>query len=997
MKYGVDIPFATSCFRRPVSSNQNPGGFARCLEAPWSWNMEAQSFVALGQNISLLLAAALLFDVLASRRLENPLTGQLAAGLGIGCIGMLIMATPWTPAPGVIIDTRTVLISICGLFMGAVPTALAVVLSAGFRLVMGGAGMWAGVGLILMAAAVGVSWRHLRSGPLVEASWSELFVFGLVVHVLMLVLILTLPWEIAPGVLRRIWLPVLLLLPVSTALMGKFLASRVHRVALEERTREREEMFSKTFSDHRAIQLLLDSATGRILDANRAAENFYGWTVDELREMRIGDINRLPEEEVARLLGRVCSDQQFRFEFKHYLADGSMRHVEVFSSRITVRGVDILHSIIHDVTDKTLAEAALHESENRLHLAVESTGLGLWDWNIKTGDLVLNKKWANMLGYTLEELEPTNVGTWQRLCHREDLIKAEGLLEKHFSGISTSYECELRMLHKDGHVVWIADSGKVCEWDGQGNPVRMLGTHRDITERKLRREAIKREMKRHEILMESSNDGILVINTEHRIVEANRRFCEMLGYSREETVGMYTWEYEAYLNEEAIRQDFSDFTQVNAVLESRHRRKDGTFVDVEVSLTGGDVMGERLALAIVRDISERKRVQAELRRSKEKAEAASKAKSEFLANMSHEIRTPMNGILGMLQLLQTTNLDLEQTDYIRTAIQSSKRLNRLLSDILDLSRVEAGKLSLQSVSFDLGDCLRQVGELFEFSGREKGVVLDIHADPGITNRLIGDPTRLQQVLINLVGNAFKFTTVGTISVDAASLSSLTPGTQRVLFVVSDTGEGIPENKLGFLFSPFTQAHQGYTREHQGAGLGLSICKRLIELMGGSMVFDSMPGEGTTVYFSLSFQKDALPEDAPIPLPAAAQTRPARNLAILLAEDDRVNQIATKRLLEKMGHSVESAGNGAEALDILRDADFDLVLMDIQMPVMNGVDAIRAIREGRAGERHETIPIIALTAYAMAEDEARISGAGTDGYLSKPVGVGDLRAALARLF
>ena len=957
--------------------------------------MEALPFVILGQNVSLLLAASLLFDVLANRRTAKTLTGQIVAGLGVGCLGMLIMATPWSPVPGVIIDARTVLLGICGLFMGIVPTSIAAALAIGFRLASGGTGIWAGVTLIVMSAAAGVAWRHLRRGSPADASWSEFFIFGLVIHVMQLALALILPWEIVPTVLSRIWFPVLLLLPVTTALMGKFLASRINRAAMEEQIREREETFSKTFSDHRAIQLLIDPATGMILDANKAAETFYGWSINELRRMRINQINRLSEEEVARLLERVCREQQYRFEFRHYLADGTPRHVEVFSSRITVRGVDILHSIIHDVTDKTLAEAALHESENRLQLAVEATGLGLWDWNIKTGDIVVSEQWARMLGYTLKELEPTSIGTWQELCHKEDLLKAERLLKEHGDGLTELYECEIRMLHKNGGIVWVADTGKVCEWDEQGKAVRMLGTHRNITERRLQQEAIQREVRRHEILMESSNDGILIIDDDHRIVEANRRFAEMLGYSEEELIGMYTWDYVADHDEMSIREGFGNFSRVSLVIESKHQRKDGSVINVEVSLTGVDVMGENLVLAIVRDISDRKRVQAELRRQKEKAEAASNAKSEFLANMSHEIRTPMNGILGMLQLLQTTNLDLEQSDYIHTAIQSSKRLSRLLSDILDLSRVEAGKLSLQSASFDLERCMRQVGELFEFTGREKGVVLDIRTDPGISHRIIGDPTRLQQVLINLVGNAFKFTEDGTISVEAFFLSPLVSGTHRVLFVVADTGEGIPENKLGDLFSPFTQVHQGYTREYQGAGLGLSICKRLIELMGGSMAFDSMSGEGTTVYFVLSFQKDTpLGESAFLP---ETQPVPHRRLAILMAEDDRVNHIATKRLLEKMGHDVTGVNNGVEALDALRERDFDLVLMDIQMPVMNGVDAIRSIRDGQAGERHSSIPIVALTAYAMAEDEVRISRAGTDGYLAKPVNSGDLQAVLARLF
>jgi len=958
--------------------------------------MDSHSLLTLAQNICLLLAAALFLDVISGRRRSgSPLPGQVATGIGMGLIGMLIMATPWMPAPGVIIDTRTVLIGLCGLFYGTVPTTIAMAMTVAFRLFTGGVGAWTGAVLIMLTGTTGLAWRHLRQRDPGEISWRELLAFGLILHIELILMVLTLPRPMAFGVLRSVSLPVMLLLPACTVLMGLFLADRIRRKEMADCTRKSEELFRKVFTDHRAVKLLIDPENGNILDANKAASAFYGWPRAELLEKSVFDLNVLSREELAPRLAQAREGEQTHFDFEHRLADGTTRFVEVFSSAFTVGDKRMIHSIIHDVTAKKRAEAALLESENRLHLAVDGSGLGLWDWDIRTDTLIFNKRWADLIGSQSVPLEPTPISVWRERVLPEDWAEVDKRLEDHFAGKTDFYEFSPRMRRKGGDIAWMQVRGKVVERDAEGNPVRMLGTMEDVTERKRQQEVIEREVRRRKVLMDNSNDGILIIDSEHRIVETNRRFAEMLGYTEQEILGMQTWEYEAEYDEKAVREGFADLPSVNMVIESRHRRKDGTLLDVEVSLTGSEVMGERLVMAIVRDISGRKQAQAALRTEKERAEAANQAKSEFLANMSHEIRTPLGGILGMLQLLQSTPMNDEQAEYVDTAIQSSRRLNRLLTDVLDLSRVEAGKLSLQRAPFDLRDDIRQVCEMFQLASPKSPVAIRWRVDPAIPRRLSGDSPRLQQVLINLVGNALKFTASGAIEVAAESLPTQVPGSARVLFSVADTGEGIPPDKLGSLFSPFTQAHEGYTRQFQGAGLGLSICRRLVELMEGNITIDSVAGEGTTVFFTLHLGLAGA--EAPSPEPKTTDSRaPGSPLAILLAEDDRVNHIATKRLLEKEGHRVTGVENGQAVLESLQADDFDVVLMDIQMPVMNGMETTRAIRDGRAGDRHRTIPIIALTAYAMAEDRERILGAGMDGYLTKPMGLGDLQAALAQV-
>ncbi len=651
-------------------------------------------------------------------------------------------------------------------------------------------------------------------------------------------------------------------------------------------------------------------------------------------------------------------------------------------------------SIADEIVIKAEAlQTAIFNSSNFSSIATDAKGV----------IQIFNVGAERMLGYSAAEvmnkITPADISDSQELIARAQALSAElatpitpgfeALVFKASRGIEDIYE--LTYIRKDG-TRFPAVVSVTALRDAQGAIIGYLLIGTDNTARKLVEEEQKRSDQKlrdqqfyTRSLIESNIDAIMTTDPAGIITDVNKQMEALTGCTRDELIGAPFKDYftdplraEAAIKRVLIEKSVTDY-------ELTARARDGkqtvvsynatTFYDRKRTLQG--------VFAAARDVTERKRVEVELQLAKAAAESASRTKSDFLASMSHEIRTPMNVLLGIADILAKTDLTPEQDRYVQIFRRSGDNLLNLINDILDLSKVEASQLELEQTGFSLTDHLEKVMEMVAPRAQEKGLALVWNIAPTVSTNLVGDPTRLRQVLLNLLGNAIKFTESGEVSLKVEpDANTAVPTALR--FTVSDSGIGIAEQKLGRIFERFTQADSSTTRRFGGSGLGLTISRRLVELMGGRIWVQSVVDKGSVFAFAVPLEVSSAsnrPAAAPAGAGPAAAMPPLR---ILLAEDSPDNCIITVAYLEDTPHQLDIAETGAIACHMFKAKPYDMVLMDRQMPVMDGLTATRAIRAWELANQLPPTPIIALTASALKGDREMCLAAGCTAFLTKPI-------------
>jgi len=700
--------------------------------------MSQPIFLGLLQNTAILLALGMLYDYLWARDEKSQTLGyKLLAGTIIGGIGIILILTPWTLIPGLVFDTRSVMLSVTGLFFGPVPTVIAMVITGAYRIFIGGDGMWMGVAVIISSGTIGILWCTFRPGWKTKRYYIELLTMGFLVHLVMLACTYFLPEPMVLPTLKTIYLPVIIIYPIGTMLLGALMIKR---------------------SEH--------------------------W---ETRN-------------------------------------------------------------------------ALQRSEERWHYALEGAGDGVWDWNPQTGECFYSPRWKEMLGYRDDDIT-NSIQEWDDRIHPDDRDVAYLDLKRHVDGETDIYMNIHRLRCKDGSYTWILDRGKVMQRDGKGNPIRFIGTHTNINERKL--------------------------------------------------------------------------------------------------------------------------VEEELIIAKSKAEESDRLKMSFLNNISHEVRTPLNAIMGFTTLFTETESEEERQRFGKIIRSNSNQLLSIIDDVLEFSRLETEIVSCEKLPFSVSELLDDLYHSMKPSADEKQLywscktLLDDSMD-----YIIGDQSRIRQVLSCFISNALNYTFEGGIDLRVEQEDS------SVIFTVRDTGVGIEQEIREKVFERFYRAPGAQKLATRGTGLGLSIAKQLVEIMGGTIGVNPAYPRGTEFWFRLPLVqgKGPVPSDL-----HDERSFDLSNTHILVAEDEEDNYEYLHVMLKRKVERISRAKNGDEVIEYLKRESPDLILMDLKMPGMNGYEATREIRKSNLA-----IPIIALTAYSQPEEKKLAAEAGCTAFISKPIRKEQLFKELKRI-
>lgn len=775
---------------------------------------------------------------------------------------------------------------------------------------------------------------------------------------------------------------------------------------LEQEVRQQRTFIEKAMSTAPVMVTIVDISTGQLIYMNDAAKHAFPLSIGDdvspegnlLSEIvhprdlpgvlrRFESLPKAADHEVLTVDLRIKSHDQSWSWFRSFARpfrrgpDGAVKEV------IT---------IAIDITEERIANRFLVQSRERLELALDASNSAIWDWNNETGRVYRSDQFYRILGYSPGEVGDKDID-YLSLVHPDDYQQSYRAAKDFTTGKAQSYEVIERLRCKDGSYRWFLSRGS-GKFDSTGTCTRFYGASVDITDQKQTED----RLRLFELAAIHAEDGLAIFQSSDTrpvgLIFANPAFLKDTGHSINQVLGKPptflfgpTTEPEQQQRIlQAIQQKVSDVVEVTC-----SRADGGSFAaEVAIYFVPTSQRNATHFVMAVRNVSKRRTAQQQLFAAHEEALRVSKLKSQFLANMSHEIRTPLNAIVGIADLLADGDLS-EVAELTNTLRDSATALLDLINDMLDLSRIESGKLTLDLEPTHLATTIGDVCRTFQPSAIRKGLKMEWVIDESLQQGALIDALRLRQVLSNLISNAIKFTPQGSVKVVARGRPSLADNHIGVSIEVTDTGIGIPRESQSRIFESFTQADGSTTRTYGGSGLGLAICSQLVRLMGGMLAVESVPGQGSTFHFAIELaMADHLSAERDGDLSAVPMENRI-NACVLVVEDNPTNQRVITKVLEKLGCDVLVANDGEEALELLDYRRVNLVLMDVQMPVVDGYEATRRIRL-KDQEMGLRMPVVALTAHAMIGDRERCLAAGMDDYISKPVIMAEVEAMLRRV-
>jgi PAS domain S-box-containing protein len=763
------------------------------------------------------------------------------------------------------------------------------------------------------------------------------------------------------------------------------------------------------------LRLMVESVTdyaifsldleGRISIWNAGAERLFGYTEEEIIGQS-GSILYTKEDQERGFfrdkLRRAFENGKVRLEMWHVHKNGQPIYVTGVTTAVHNSAGEIIGytKVARDITRTKEIEAKLRQSQNIFKTMADTIPALVWMTDVHKNYYYFNKVLLDFTGRSIEEEAGYDL---TMAVHPDDHEAGIAKFNEAFDN-RESFEVTYRLMRHDGVYRWVLDRGEP-HYDLDGNFIGYTGACFDIHDKILAENKLQESETRFDLAMQGMNDGLFDYDLKNNTIYFSPRYKELLGYS----------DHEIENSVEAIRQfihpdDLEDtFKTLENDLASGNKEYKNIFRMLHKDGSHRWTMSRGLILyndegAPVRmvgahtDITEQKEFEVMLQEAYLKAEAANLAKTEFLANMSHEIRTPMNAIIGLANILTTTELSEKQKKFITTLQLSAESLLILLNDLLDISKIEDNMITLEEVAFDMHEMITNVITMMSVKANEKSLKLELIYPEDIVGGVIGDPLRLQQVLVNLIGNAIKFTANGGITINVQIQEGHKPNNHKISIQVKDTGIGIPHDKLQTIFEKFTQADNSTTRKYGGTGLGLTICKALIEKMGGTISVSSDFGNGSCFEITLELPKSHKEQTIsfePTKVDMSESIQIPSN-CVLLVEDYPPNILVATTILEKLGYNYETATSGLEALEKFKNRSFHAILMDVQMHGMDGFETTRHIRLMEQEKNLQPSYIIAMTAHALVGDKEKCLEAGMDDYLSKPFNPDELKEKLSSL-